>query len=68
MQNYDELSKAELLKRLQYADERITELSEQAHRSFSKHWDAGDKETATERSSEAYAYDLALAVIRGLEG
>ena len=68
MQSYEELSRAELIKRLQYADERITELSEQAHRSFSKHWDAGDKETATERSSEAYAYDLALAVIRGLEG
>ena len=68
MQSYEELSKAELIERLQYADERITELSEQAHRSFSKHWDAGDKETATERSSEAYAYDMALAVIRGLEG
>jgi hypothetical protein len=68
MQSYDDMSREELLKRLQYADERITELSEQAHRSFSKHWDAGDKETATERSSEAYAYDLALAVIRGLEG
>lgn len=68
MQSYEEMNREELLKRLQYADERITELSEQAHRSFSKHWDAGDKETATERSSEAYAYDLALAVIRGLEG
>lgn len=68
MQSYEEMNREELLNRLQYADERITELSEQAHRSFSKHWDAGDKETATERSSEAYAYDLALAVIRGLEG
>ena len=68
MQSYEEMNREELLKRLQYADERITELSEQAHRSFSKHWDAGAKETATERSSEAYAYDLALAVIRGLEG
>lgn len=68
MQNYDELSKAELLQRLKYADERITELSEQAHKSFSSHWDAGNKEIATERSAEAYAYDIALAVIRGLEG
>ena len=68
MQNYDELSKAELLQRLKYADERITELSEQAHKSFSSHWDAGNKEIATERSAEAYADDIALAVIRGLEG
>ena len=68
MQSYEELSRAELIKRLQYADERITELSEQAHKSFSKHWEAGEKETATEWSSEAYAYDMALAVIRGLEG
>ena len=68
MQSYEELSKAELIERLQYADERITELSEQAHKSFSSHWDAGNKEIATERSAEAYAYDIALAVIRGLEG
>ena len=68
MQSYEELSKAELIERLQYADERITELSEQAHKRFSKHWEAGRKETATERSSQPYAYDMALAVIRGLAG
>ena len=68
MQSSEELSKAEIIESMQYADERITELSEQAHKSFSKHWEAGEKETATERSSEAYAYDMALAVIRGLEG
>ena len=68
MQSYEELSKAELIERLQYADERITELSEQAHKSFNKHWEAGDKETASGMSAEAYAYDIALSVIRGLEG
>ena len=68
MQSYEELSKAELIERLQYADERITELSEQAHRCYKDNHQCGNKITAVEQRGEAFAYDMALAVIRGLEG
>ena len=68
MQSYEELSKAELIERLQYADERITELSEQAHQCYKDNHQRGNKTIATEQRGEAFAYDMALGVIRGLEG